>query len=186
MSALCFVEQCPGVVSVLSRAFSEHDIQTLSRDYDTVTARGGNEEVAIEREEGVSFSPRVARIVLLSYREAGATSLDQVRVALYSAARGDTAGLVVEAPLIERNLERVRRPVKDDEEWIKGIAIVSLLDEVRHLHMTKLSREQRREILERARGSTLLDPTFGAPEGLRLRLEHSINLQERVLSADVA
>jgi hypothetical protein len=184
MSASCFVEECPGLVSVLSRSFSQQEIQTLSRDYDVVIARGGNDEIALAREEGVSFSPRAARIVLLSFREAGATSFEQVRVALYSAAREELLRGVGEASSLERDLKRVRNPVKDDEAWVKGVALVSLLDEVRHLHMTTLPREKRLECLSRARSSALLDPNFGTPEGLRLRLEHSINLQERVLGAD--
>lgn len=179
-----FFEQCPGLVSVLSRTLDRRDVEALAADYEVVVAHGGNEELAITREEGLSFNPRVARIVLLSHREAGVTSLHQLRVALYSAVDAGHPVCGEDAVAVERDLARVRGISREDSEWMKGVAIVRLLDEVRHLHMTTLGGEARRERLAVARNSPLKDPTFGTPEGLRLKLEHSIKLQERILQAE--
>ena len=78
-------EECPGLAVLLGRYFDPSTVEILSEDYFAAVVRGGNQEDGIIREEGVSFNPRLARIITVLLRDGGVRDSWMLRVAVYGA-----------------------------------------------------------------------------------------------------
>lgn len=69
MSLDRFTKECHGLAGSLSRLYGEAVAAQIAGDYCVAADLGGNLEPALPREEGVSFNPRIARVVSLVVQE---------------------------------------------------------------------------------------------------------------------
>lgn len=146
----------PKVFTALKRFLGPNQLASLAADYQRCVSLGGNVEAGMTREGGVSFNPRLARILSIMIHDGGVREFDQLRSALYAACAGSLA---------------------DSSVIVKGVIA---LDSIRHLHQTDFAESKRLEILDTAQSELLSQPGNDLPEWLRKKLEHAIALQRRV------
>ena len=174
-------EECPGLAVLLGRYFDPTTVEMLSEDYFAAVGRGGNQEDGVIREEGVSFNPRLARIITVLLRDGGVRDSWMLRVAVYgavSSAGGSLKG--IDARLASEVALLMREPCAGPP-WYKTIALTYLLDRVRHLHMTTLTGAVREEILRSVERSPIVS---GEAEGdpILVKVRHAISLQRKLVS----
>lgn len=179
----------PALGVLLSRAFGEGCIDVISGDYERSAARGGNQELnGLQREQGVSFRPRIARIVTILLQDFSSRDLPTIRAAVLATGNIEPEDAVDEgrlAVLVRASNPASVRSVDADES--KAIAVALALDEVRHLHLTALQAAQRAVRL--AEAQALASRLAGTPSIVPLckKLEHAIAMQQRGIAAgDVA
>lgn len=174
-----FQQECPGIFLVLSRFLSADNLRVISDDYEAVAGRGGNHEPRVHREEGVSFNPRLARILLIVTREAGLREFPLLRAALYSALHHTTDELMPWVPDELRALvTAIRDPLREDE-GASNVRAAITLDAIRHLHMTDYSIAEKETFLEEWKSSPLMAVSSAARDNLRQKLRSALAMQRR-------
>jgi hypothetical protein len=164
MSEQSLLEGAPKLFVALKRFLTAQQLDSLAIDYSICAQNGGNFEAGMSREEGVSFNPRLARILSILIHDGRVRDIITLRAALYAgAASGSREGANLKVP----------SELKDavSQEVIKGVIA---LDTIRHLHQTNFSSQERDEILSKF--NTCPGDT---PEWLQKKLEHAILLQRR-------
>jgi hypothetical protein len=201
----------PKVFFALQRFLKTAELAAVRADYKRAHDAGGNTEQFLTREEGVSFNPRLARVLSILVKDLGVHDPLVLRAALYSAALDsaalDSAALcngdavsehtpvssdVVHALLgpAEQSLAEPNRELealvlavcaKDSDSRAQTIRCVLALDTVRHLHQSTRSLSQRSAVLHHA--ELLLREACSAsiPQVLREKLEHACIQQKRLL-----
>jgi hypothetical protein len=172
-------ENAPKVFAVLARYLADPHLDQLAAEYFECVELGGNEEPGMVREEGVSFNPRMARVLSLLLTDGGVRDLDTLRVSLYAAS---PRAVQDSAHLAPTELRELVVAVWTDPCAMLTAALIRgaiELDAVRHLHQTTYSVAEREEILAHTERTVLADPLSMLPEWLRKKLEHAITLQRR-------
>lgn len=149
-------DESPKVFMTLRRFLAPDELAALESDYQKCVSLGGNEEAGLKREAGVSFNPRLARILSIMIHDGGVKDFELLRSALYAAC---------------------------DNSRVSGSTLVRgviELDSIRHLHQTDFSEPKRQEILLGVQSTLLGQLRNEIPEWLRKKLEHAIALQRRV------
>ena len=175
-----FTKECPGLAGSLGRLYGEQVTVQFAHDYCAAADQGGNDELGVAREEGVSFNPRIARVVSLVIQDCVEVTPHMLRVVAYSTLANDGET----PPELRSELLAVRDVTETSPQWIKCIALALMLDRVRHLHMATIDIDEKERILTSFTSSALLGPGAGSPENLRLKLIHSIDMQRRRLHID--
>lgn len=183
MSLARFSKECPGLAGSLSRLFGHDVVARLAVDYCVAADLGGNVEVGLTREEGVSFNPRIARVVSLVIQECEPVDLLLLRVAVYSSVPKERAAAIPAD--VASAIGMMGLGAFDASPPIQGVSLACMLDQVRHLHMSNAPLHQKQGILDEVRSSRLLLPESGAPERLRVKVLHALDLQARRLSDDI-
>jgi hypothetical protein len=180
MMLVRFTKECPGLAGSLGRLYGKDVVAQFALDYCEAADLGGNVEFGVAREEGVSFNPRIARVVSLVMQDCDDITPHVLRVAAYSAVPLDE-----EIPAdLRSDVSAVRDVASESPEWIKCIALALMLDRARHLHMADIGCDEKERMLASFASSALLAPDAGSPENLRLKLIHSIDMQRRRLHID--
>jgi len=180
MMLVRFTKECPGLAGSLGRLYGNDVVSQFAHDYCEAAARGGNAELGVAREDGVSFNPRIARVVSLVIQDSDDITPHVLRVAAYSAVPLDG-----EIPAdLRSDVSAVRDVASESPEWIKCIALALMLDRARHLHMADIGFDEKEGILGSFASSALLASDGGSPASLRLKLIHSIDMQRRRLHVD--
>ena len=177
-----FTKECPGLVGSLGRLYGDEVVAQIGADYCAAADLGGNSEAGLMREEGVSFNPRIARIVSLVIQDCDRVVPQMLRVAVYSTTSDDATEAV--PPEMRTDVLAVRSASSNSPAWMQGIALALYLDRIRHLHLVSMSDDERASYMTEIRRSPLLAIDSGAPENLRLKVLHSIDLQTRRLTID--
>lgn len=181
-------QESPGLVVLLTRAFGEGAIDVVSIDYELAVQAGGNQELhGLEREEGVSFRPRLSRIVTILLQDLGCRDLSTVRAAVYAAGCAEPSADVVGERVVE--IARAGHPAHVQSgvpEESQAIALAIELDGVRHLHQTTLVEQEREAVLAGAEALLEKLPELAMTSPLRRKLEHAIGLQRRRIEMDGA
>jgi hypothetical protein len=180
MMLVRFTKECPGLAASLGRLYGKDVVAQFAHDYCEAADRGGNTELGVAREEGVSFNPRIARVVSLVIQEHDKITPHVLRVVAYSTVPLD-GGVPAE---VLSDVSAVRDVTLESPEWIKCIALALMLDGARHLHMADIGCAEKERMLASFASSALLAPDAGSPENLRLKLIHSIDTQRRRLHID--
>jgi hypothetical protein len=190
MTQATLAADSPKVFQALARFLSPEELASVAQDYAQADALGGNREPRLMREEGVSFNPRLARIMSILVHDVAVRELTIIRAALYVAAIDSGFG---SANASEKTYATV--PVPPDLMSIVNaegtefqacrtrdtIRTVIALDSVRHLHQGRWSTSEREGILANAEQTLQnLTTTQHVPE-LILKLRHAIELQRRRL-----
>lgn len=175
--------ECPGLAVLLGRYFDAATAELLAQDYCSAADRGGNRDVLVVRDEGVSFNPRIARIVTLLLRDGGVTDSWVIRVAIYRAGAPEDGLLEGVDPLIVSDVERLSRDPRAGPDWYTTVALAYVLDRVRHLHMTSMTAAEREKCLENFERLPIVADEFGS-EPLLVKVRHAISLQRKRLSVE--
>jgi hypothetical protein len=149
-------DESPKVFMALQRFLAPDELAALESDYQRCVSLGGNVEAGMTREEGVSFNPRLARILSIMIHDGGVRDFESLRSALCAACDS----------LREKS-----------SALVKGVIA---LDSIRHLHQTDFSEPKRQEILLGVESTLLGQLRNEMPEWLQKKLEHAIALQRRV------
>jgi len=182
MSLSRFTKECHGLAGSLTRLFGEPVISQISSDYCVAADLGGNLEFALAREEGVSFNPRIARVVSLVIQECESVDLALLRAAVYSCVANERMNDIPHEVL--SCVEEIRAATSESPSWAQGVSLALMLDRVRHLHMMATALDEKGAYLDEVRASPLVRPESGAPERLRVKVLHAVDLQARRLSDD--
>lgn len=166
----------------MTRLYPESVISQISLDYCVAADLGGNVELALTREEGGSFNPRIARILSLVIQECEAVDLAILRTAVYGCVAYERINAI--PPEVVAYVEQVRAATFQSPSWAQGVSLALTLDRVRHLHMMARSLDEKEAYLDEVRASPLTRPESGAPERLRIKVLHAVDLQTRRLSDD--
>ena len=177
-----FTKECPGLVGSLGRLYGDDVVGAIAADYCTAADLGGNVEVGLSREEGVSFNPRIARIVSLVIQDSDRGDSHMLRVAVYSSIPDDKTDAV--PPEVRADVRAVHAASSESPSWIQGVQLALFLDKIRHLHMVAMSDVEKTSYIEQVQSSQLLTGRSSAPEKLRLKVIHAIDLQTRRLTSD--
>ncbi len=180
MMLVRFTKECPGLAGSLGRLYGKDVVAQFAHDYCEAAGLGGNVELGVAREEGVSFNPRIARVVSLVVQGCDSITPHVLRVVAYSAVPLDRQ---IPADL-QSDVSAVREVAPESPEWIKCIALALMLDRARHLHIADIGFDEKERLLASFASSALLAPDAGSPENLRLKLIHSIDMQRRRLHID--
>jgi hypothetical protein len=149
-------DESPKVFMALKRFLAPDELAALESDYQRCVALGGNAEAGMKREAGVSFNPRLARILSIMIHDGGVRDFQLLRSALYAACNS----------------------LKENSSSLaKGVIA---LDLVRHLHQTDFAESKRQEILRAVESEFIGQLGNDMPEWLQKKLEHAIALQRRV------
>jgi hypothetical protein len=186
----------PKVFQALARFLGPEELALVELDYTQAQALGGNSERGLMREEGVSFNPRLARIMSIIIRDLAVRDPLVIRASLYCAVLD--SGFGVEQPQMARSAEldvpaELQSLVGDAAfsspraEASLTIRAVIALDTVRHLHQGSSSTEEREATLLYAQSLVRRLAERDPSTQLAIKLNHAIELQRRrgsVLSAE--
>jgi hypothetical protein len=194
MDKQALLHESPKVFAALARFLNPAELRLLSEDYQTAKDLGGDVECGLTREEGVSYNPRLARVLLIMARDLGCTDIEMYRVALYAAVFDTGLGVANSAapsdfsiiPDEIRELVANVQGVQEGDTRSGSISGVIALDAVRHLHLTRWEATQRESILVALEDNLMSKLRSSAPEILVRKLQVAINLQRRRLVADRA
>jgi len=176
-----FQKECPGVYASLSRMLTEVDLQVISSDYARAAEHGGNHETALTREEGVSFNPRLARVLSILLLDGDVREVSYLRASLFAALHHGTEVVVSLTPEELRVAVAECRNLDSTDERALAVQAAIRLDLVRHFHMTAHSREEKLSLLATSKNVPLLHTASRVPDMLKQKLSHAILLQERRL-----
>jgi hypothetical protein len=174
-------EIAPKVFIRLERFLDQDMLATIMDDYRICAEHGGNLEPGMVREEGVSFNPRLARILLLLVADGRVHDSSVLRAALYAASLSDAALSTQLHNLCGALLGLVRDARSAAPQTAGGALIrgVIELDTVRHIHQTNFSSDERATMLKRAEAIHSCVVQAQAPEWVSTKLNHAIVLQRR-------
>jgi hypothetical protein len=201
MNRQALLDESPKIFRTLARFLNPNQLATVASDYEWARHYGGNIELGITREEGVSYNPRLARLLSIVTSDLGVTELLIIRATLYAAVAeyGVSTRLTLdegrwgeqrtarEALSLPREIEEVitavSEPTKEDATavFIRGVIA---LDTVRHLHQTSWELATRESILEDVERSIVETLTTVELEILFRKLRHAVSLQRRRLEVD--
>lgn len=184
-------DDLPQVFTALRRFLSDDEWNELASHYRAVDALGANRDPEIIREDGVSFNPRIARILSIlitdgqcqEYRAMVAAvwatlAYDQVcgyapRNSInYPARYFDRIELVIENPASDAVTACIRAALD--------------LDRVRYLHITRLDLVQRKEILCSINSLYSNKLLAMLPTRLCDKVAHARSMQERRVEIDAS
>ncbi len=180
-------EIVPKVFERLGRYIDQVELSRIMDDYRLCCELGGNHEPGMQREEGVSFNPRLARILLLLVADGGVRDSKVFRAALYAAAlcvsKLPERSLWQQAQKISVELAaEVQAALRSTPSTSTAALIrgVIELDAVRHIHQTTLASREREAILMLAEETLKQIVRAQAPEWICTKLGHAIVLQRSV------
>lgn len=188
-SGISLASDSPKIFHALGRFLDTAQLAQLERDYIQAQARGGNTEPLARRAEGVSFNPRLARVLSLLIHDGGVRDLMTLRAALYGAVLLSGASFQRtqietqqfefsrEQELIEI-VEKIRTGVGDDPVASRIHAVIAL-DDVRHLHQSSLELSEQELVLEYASARAEELARFSDVGELVVKLRHAVVLQRR-------
>lgn len=176
-----------GLAVRLQNLLEADEIRTLVEVYREVFELGGCLEGEVMRGDGVSFNPRPARIAVLAIDEFNLTGLSEIGAGFCLSLPSGASFRMRSATLQMMELSSQARLLIDegiDEPSIevRHLASAFILDQVRHIHMTSLHFDAKREML------TAIEEKFlrylQAPEmtNARTKIETALRMQLRRLS----
>ena len=180
MTLVRFTKEAPGLAGSLGRLYGHEVVERVALDYCAVADRGGNDELGVIREEGVSHNPRIARVVSLVIQDCKEVTPRVLRAAVYGTLPL-TQGV---PPELLPDLVAIREATPTSPEWAACVALALMLDRVRHLHMADIPVREKEGILFTVEASSLLTPGVGSPENLRLKVIHGVAMQRRRIKMD--
>jgi hypothetical protein len=171
----------PALAKTLQRVLGSLELRDLVHDLEAVVALGGAHERGIVREPGVSFNPRLGRLLALLIKEGGFSDLLSMRAVLWSS--------VVTPPELDQVPDQQVRTVvaqvvgaaacgAQEQSRVNAMRGVLLLDSVRHLHLSTISREEKERLLDEGERQLAV----AGADALHAKLSYALAAQRRLLS----
>ena len=144
-------QDSPALFRAINRLFSPIEADLMARLYSCAAQAGGLAEGPIVRAPMASFNPRPARLCKILLRECEERDIQVLAAALLLGApslavpptAGEAFNLVEEYQKFRVGALRTQPSLK-----LERIHLAVLLDDLRHLHMTKLPIAQQESIVE--------------------------------------
>ena len=182
-------DELPRVFITLGRFLSEKQYREIVRQYRAVDELGANIDRETIREDGVSFNPRVARILSILLTDAGCRDCAVLVSAIWSCLAYDSTYGKIENDFLDVPSEYrgsvdavIDNPRQDSSTACIRAALD--LDRIRHLHISSLEYSKRGEVLE-AIGVTYTENLLAKlPRALYDKLLHARSMQHRRLHSD--
>lgn len=178
-----FLQQhAPAVKRALERALEAPVLDEFIADFERVIERGAASERGIVREAGVSFNPRVGRLLGLLMGEAGLCDLLSLRALLWSTVVPPLElDQVPEGPVRTVVAQVISGAACGTPEAprVSAIRAVLLLDAVRHLHLSTVAREEKERLLHEGQQQLGRDGAYA--DALRAKLSYALTSQRRLL-----
>ena len=182
-------DELPRVFITLRRFLSEKQYREIVREYCAVDELGANIDRETIREDGVSFNPRVARILSILLRDAGCRDCAVLVSAIWSCIAYDITFKGIESHFLDvpseyrASVDAVIGTPRQDSSTACIRAALDL-DRIRHLHISSLEYSKRGEVLE-AIGVTYTENLLAKlPRALYDKLLHARSMQHRRLHSD--
>ena len=115
------------------------DLPSIEQLYQKAQKLGANKELGFQREPGVSFNPRIARITLLAYE---AYPQNSIKLSILSCIPGSTESQIQHQDPKELSNEQ------------QAVACAHWLDQLRHMHLQSLSQEEQNALTTKAKQFT--------------------------------
>ena len=182
-------DELPRVFITLRRLLSEKQYREIVREYCAVDELGANIDRETIREDGVSFNPRVARILSILLRDASCRDCAVLISAIWSCIAYDITFRGIESHFLDvpseyrASVDAVIGTPRQDSNMACIRAALDL-DRIRHLHISSLEYSERGEVLE-AIGVTYTENLLAMlPRALYDKLLHARSMQHRRLHSD--
>jgi hypothetical protein len=184
-------DELPRVFITLRRFLSEKQYCEIVRQYRAVDKLGANIDRETVREDGVSFNPRVARILSILLTDAGCRDCTVLVSAIWSCLAYDISygRIRIENDFLDvpseyrASVDAVIGNLRQDSSTACIRAVLDL-DRIRHLHISSLEYSERAEVLE-AIGVTYTENLLAMlPRALYDKLLHARSMQHRRLHSD--
>jgi hypothetical protein len=161
----------PALLSDLQRGYENRAVRYLASCYAEASKWGGLREAPVEREAGVSYNPRPARILKILMKETNQVSVFSASVALFSTVPVQFREQVASAYQKQKDAVSGLDILETCDELLQNIALARTLDSARHLHMTVFEPAERLEIYrDFKRRLEYWSSTFKTPDNERLFL----------------
>ena len=143
-------EDSPSLAGFLGRYLPKEEADSLTDLYSLVADLGGLNDSPVTREEGVSFNPRPARLCHILNKELKVHSSELLGAAIILPLLHNNLSL---EPLLgrwsrEASLAELAYRGDRSSQEEEALYLAYWVDLLRHLHMSKVSREEREETLE--------------------------------------
>lgn len=182
MAQSTLADDSPKVFQALARFLGPDELALVADDYAVADNHGGNSELRLSREKGVSFNPRLARIMSILIHDLAVRDLATIRAALYSAVFDSGFGISWNPgmnPPVPPELQSLVSAGTLGQRVSGTIHGVIALDSIRHLHQGEWSDQEREDIL--ARAEQIVQSLVDSQHETKLisKLSHAITLQRR-------
>ena len=170
-------EDSPGLHNIFRKLFGKEELLLLENAYALTSAHGGLHEGSVPREEGVSYNPRPARIAQILHRETACVEADLYVVAMLSCCAPDAA-CFLEAEFPKQTAmcrpvwQQLALPAADVPQTVAEITLCHVVDQARHLHMSTLSDDDRRNFVHYVTDEVLVCAPQPADSNLSRKLHH--------------
>jgi hypothetical protein len=182
-------DELPRVFISLRRFLSDQQYRELVRQYLAVDKLGANIDRETIREDGVSFNPRIARILSILLTDAGCRDCAVLASGIWSCLAYDITFRTVEGNCFDVPSEYrasvdavIGTPRRDSSTAYIRAALD--LDRMRHLHISSLDYLQRAEVLKALEGIYTASLLAMLPQALYDKVQHALSMQHRRLYSD--
>jgi hypothetical protein len=183
MESSLLVVEAPALRGAVLKLFGTAGVSVIAADYERVAALGGNVEVGLNREEGVRYNPRIARVSQLALDEGGIRELSALRAVIWSTVSDAKALMELRDLDVRLMAQCVLSDDESAETSVLTIRAVLVLDRIRHLHMTVLDAADKLDYISSTSLRALLREGSLVPPNLRMKLQHAVSMQERLLAS---
>jgi len=176
-------EVAPAFARLVEQTYSTQEAALICADLHKICALSGIEWEIVMRESDASFNPHVARVGTVLLEAGGVIACSTLRAALWCVLDQRQRSKGSDDPEVDMLLREIDNNGAEGVPLGRNAAnIVAAieLDKVRHMHMTTLSSEQRKQFLNTARICASKRCLNSSPQLLK-KLNHAIQLQERRL-----
>lgn len=173
----------PGTFRCLERRLRDPELKLVCRVWDDTALPP--EHPSVNRREGASFNPWPARVVYILVSECSENDTTVLLGALGCLALKMKLGLPDAMPLESRDLSHQALAWPEtaaSDLAAERIAGAILLDELRHLHMSKYSPEHRLAFLQNVRERVVPRLAFEENAALRKLISAAVERQMRLVS----
>lgn len=182
MTVALFREECPGISATIERILGPDAAEAIASDYKVVADAGGNLENGVVRDQGVSFNPRVGRILSIMIVDGDIRDVRALRVAMYATLFPHSASSHMIPDELARDVQDVTTADTTSPAWIAVIRLSLILDAVRHHHMMVLKSSERAAFFDAVERHPLLTLNHTVGGKLRNKVLHALKLQRKRLA----
>jgi hypothetical protein len=184
-------DDLPQVFTALRRFLSDDEWNELASHYRAVDALGANRDPEIVREDGVSFNPRIARILSILITDGQCQEYRAMVVAVWATLAYDQlCGYVLRNSINhpDRYFARIDLIIENPfSDAVTACIRAALdLDRVRHLHISRLDFSQRKEVLCSIKSLYSNKLLAMLPTRLCDKVAHARSMQERRVEIDAS
>ena len=179
----------PGLLGLVRQFLREDEVKQLAEVYCEACRCGALNESSVVRQPGISYNPRPARICQILINECSEKGLRVLGAAMYACAarNGESGSAFVEEWQIASRVRMEISNYRDGHrfeltEVEEAIFLAVKLDELRHMHMTPLPEEHKRDVYRQVKEKLVPSIVHSSSSRLKALIESWLNRFERGMS----